>query len=120
MNRNILEEGHDVLISKKSLHDKLISLPRDKVYKDQDFRRLGLKFDVTKKDGLLLKNFIKQDAEFLRDYDITDYSLLVSIYKFSDLENLQHKNNYRIFKSNDEKFLYCFCLVDFLTVSSGY
>ena len=62
------------------------------------------------------KSYLNIDTEFLNDYHITDYSLLVSIHKYSEIEMFQVKNEYRVFKSFENKFLFCFSLIDFFTV----
>ena len=85
--------------------------------KDNDFTILNLKFKLNKKDAAHLINWINYDAEFLKGNQITDYSLLITIHKYSKDDFERNKNNYRVMKSFDNLFLYNFSIIDFFCVN---
>ena len=86
------------------------------VLKDKDFMNLGLKFNISSKDAELFRKMVKSDAEYLRDFQITDYSLFVTIHKYSEEEFEQVKSNYRVMASTDKKYLFSFSIIDYLGV----
>jgi hypothetical protein len=88
----------------------------DKVLKDTDFKTLNLKLHLTKGDSCRLQALITEDSEFLKTHYLTDYSLLIAIHNYKDEDYERFKDNYRVFKSSDNKYLYCFSIIDYLGV----
>lgn len=74
-----------------------------------------MKFNLTKQDA---ENFIKcliDDTNLLRNYDCTDYSLLVSFHQKESTEfNNRLYPPIRVMSSSDDKYYYCLSLIDFL------
>jgi hypothetical protein len=103
-----------VLNGKKN---EIIEKYTKKILKDLDFKLLGLNFNLTKKDAQNLVQNITSDAEFLKGYNLTDYSLLLSVHKFAKEDLDKSFKNYRIMRSSDGMYLYNFSVIDFLTVT---
>jgi hypothetical protein len=97
--------------------NEIIEKYSKKILKDLDFKLLGLNFNLTKKDAQNLVQNITSDAEFLKGYNLTDYSLLLSIHKFTKEDLDKSFKNYRIMRSSEGQFLYNFSVIDFLTVT---
>jgi hypothetical protein len=108
VNRSTIKGGTDVVD---------ISKYRDKVLKDTDFKTLNLKLLLTKDDSCRLQALITEDSEFLKTHYLTDYSLLISIHKYRDEDYERFKDNYRVIKSSDSRYLYCLSIIDYLGVS---
>ncbi len=89
---------------------------KKKVLKDNDFTDLQMQFNLSKKDANNFIQNISLDADFLKGYNLTDYSLFVTIHKYSEEEANKIFKNYRINKSNDSTVLYNFSIIDFLCV----
>lgn len=87
------------------------------VLKDIDFKVLDLTFNLSKKETLNLLNYSQSDADLLKQFSLTDYSLLVSIHKFKQEDYEREYKNQRIMKSSDDKYLYVFSIIDFLCVN---
>lgn len=87
-----------------------------KVLKDNDFTDLNLKFKLTKKEAKNLIQNISLDADFLKGYNLTDYSLFVTFHKYSDEEASKAFKNYRVNKAIDNSVIYNFSIIDFLCV----
>jgi len=84
--------------------------------KDNDFVDLKLSLLLKKEEASKIVNRLEQDTKFLMSYSLTDYSLLLSIHAFTKEDYEKTKDNPRIFKSADGKYLYCFSIIDFLCV----
>lgn len=89
---------------------------KKKVLKDNDFTDLKMQFKLSKKDANNLIQNISLDTDFLKGYNLTDYSLFVTIHKFSEEEANKLFKNYRLNKSVDSTVLYNFSIIDFLCV----
>ncbi len=96
--------------------NEIIEKYSKKILKDNDFKLLDLSFKLSKRDAQLLQQNISSDAEFLKGYNLTDYSLLLSIHKYTKEDSDKSFKNYRIMKSSDGEYLYNFSIIDFLTV----
>ncbi len=116
MDRNAIDpkDKEMVMNGKKN---EIIEKYSKKILKDLDFKLLGLNFNLTKKDAQNLVQNITSDAEFLKGYNLTDYSLLLSIHKFTKEDLDKSFKNYRIMRSSEGQFLYNFSVIDFLTVT---
>jgi len=114
-----MDKDQELLIRKRGV-EEVLQLLKDKVLKDEDFQKLGLSFDLSIKDADLLKKCIELDAKKLNELSMTDYSLIVSIHKNNEVNSRMAASNYRIFKSIDDKYLYVFSIIDFLTVLSTF
>jgi len=104
---------------KDGFQDEIEDNHKNLILKDNDFEHLKLNFLLSTKDA---KNFIlsiENDAQFLSNYNITDYSLLVTIHKF-DKDAYLKSFNCRVMKSYDDKYLYNFSIIDFLTVNFNF
>ena len=90
---------------------------KKKVLKDNDFTDLNLKLKLSKKDANNLTHNLHLDAEFLKGYNLTDYSFFVTMHKYSELESNSVFKNHRINKSSDDTIIYNFSIIDFLCVN---
>lgn len=97
--------------------EELISGYKDVVLKDNDLSFLDIKFNLSSSDATNLMKAVEQDSLFLEKYWITDYSLLLTIHKFRVEDYRANFKNLRVMKSYDDKYLFCFAIIDFLTVS---
>jgi hypothetical protein len=97
--------------------DKLIEKYRKKVLKDNDFKDLGFSLKLAKKEALAFQNNVANDAEFLKGYNLTDYSLLLTIHKCNEFDAEKASSNYRILKSSNNEYLYVISIIDFLCVN---
>jgi len=93
---------------------------KKKILKDNDFTDLKMQFKLSKKDATLLMQNISLDADFLKGYNLTDYSLFVTIHKYSEEEANKVFKNHRINKSIDTTVLYNFSIIDFLCVNKDF
>jgi hypothetical protein len=116
VDRNVIIEEDKVIIKKGEI-DKIIEKYKKEVLKDMDFIDLGLTFKLSKKDSLTLQSFTKYDAEMLKEFNLTDYSLLVSIHKYTKEDFEKSYKNCRVMKSYDSKYLFNFSIIDFLCVN---
>jgi hypothetical protein len=90
----------------------------NKVLKDEDFKNLKIKLNLKFEDCHNIINIVEEDTKFLKKHFITDYSLFLNIHIFNDnFDNILSESN-RIYKSIDNKFIYCLSIIDFLTVLS--
>jgi len=90
---------------------------KKKVLKDNDFMDLSLKLNLSKKDSHFLIENLHLDADFLKGYNLTDYSLFVTMHKYSELEANTIFKNHRLNKSTDSTIIYNFSIIDFLCVN---
>jgi len=109
-NLKILKTGNE---ADKS---KIIEKFSKEVLKDKDFTNLDLKFKLSKKDADCLRKMIRSDSELLRLSCVTDYSLFVTIHKYS-AEDLENKS-YRVMASSDKKYIFSISIIDYLGVIS--
>lgn len=86
------------------------------VLKDEDFLNLGLSLNISRKDADIFEEIIRNDTEFLKNYIITDYSLLLNIHAYREEDYERNYKSNRIFKSCDLKYIYCVSIIDFLGV----
>jgi hypothetical protein len=89
---------------------------KKKVLKDNDFTDMKLKINLSEKDAHNLIQNLHLDADFLKGYNLTDYSFFVTMHKYSESEENIISKNYRLNKSNDNKIIYNFSIIDFLCV----
>lgn len=90
---------------------------KNMILKDNDFSCLKLNFTLSANDARNFALSIENDSEFLSKYNITDYSLLVTLHKFRKDDYIKYYNC-RVMKSFDDKYLYNFSIIDFLTVKN--
>jgi hypothetical protein len=102
-------------VNNGKIADVVVNL-KNRVLKDTDFEELRIKLLIPRKDYDFLLNNIKDDMMFLYKKNITDYSLLINIHKYSAEEYTKVANNYRVFKSTDSSYTYTFSIIDFITV----
>jgi len=96
---------------------------KKKILKDLDFDILPeFSFNFDKETCIELQSIIFEDSEFLKGFNLIDYSLLVSIYKYSEeyfnnysQNNNNNNQNYRIIINNNKKYIFCFSIIDYLT-----
>ena len=90
---------------------------KDKILKDLDFDLLDFSFNFSKKDCDLIQKSLCEDSEYLKGNNLIDYSLLCSIHYFNqeDYNKVEKEQKYRIMKTKDNKFLFNFSIIDFLT-----
>ena len=97
--------------------EEVIEHYKKSILKDLDFDLLDFSFNFTKKDCDLIQNSLCEDSEFLKGNNLIDYSLLCSIHHFNadDFDKVEEEQKYRIVKTKDNKYLYNFSIIDFLT-----
>jgi hypothetical protein len=120
VNRSCLKEIDKEIYTKGNSvrQGEIIGKYKNVVLKDSDLDFLNINFPLSYIDATNLVTCCENDSDFLAKYGITDYSLLVAIHKFSSKESFKpFYTNTRIFKSTDEKFIFNFAIIDFLTVS---
>lgn len=97
--------------------EEIIKLNKDNVLKDNDLRFLELEFNLSSSNAINLKKAVEKDSEFLEKYEITDYSLLFALHYFNKDDYSRNFKNLGVLKSSDNKYLFCFSIIDFLTVN---
>jgi len=109
----IPETDLTMLINKNK---KMILKYKNVILKDNDLKDLNITLNLTNEEMKKIIKQIENDTAFLNSYNITDYSLLLTIneYKLEDYEKFN--DNIRIFKSKDDKYLYSLSIIDFLSV----
>lgn len=115
VNRSVLTLDERKLVNKGKIADVILT-NKDQVLKDTDFKELGIRLVVSKKVKETLEQQLKEDIIFLLSYNITDYSILINIHKFSNEEYSKLMNNYRVICSTDMFYIYTFSIIDFITV----
>jgi len=101
---------------KQKEKSEITKIYRQEILKDKDLTFLNVEFDLSSSDAKNLITAIEKDSIFLENYWITDYSLLTSIHKFKTEDYRAYFKNLRVIKSTDDKYLFCFSIIDFLTV----
>jgi hypothetical protein len=104
----------------KDYKEEIIKINKNKVLKDNDFRFLELEFNLSSSDATNLITAVEKDSYFLEKYWITDYSLLVAVHRFRVDDYRSNFKNLRVLKSSDDKYLFSFSIIDFLTVKRKY
>ena len=97
-------------LSKEVLMEKY----KNSVLKDKDLSILQIKFNLSSFDGRNLLTCIEKDSEFLQEYNITDYSLLVFVHRYQKEDIFNNLGNLRIMRSVDYKYIFNFSIIDFL------
>ncbi len=97
-------------------NEKLLEKYKKSTLKDNDFTDLHLSLHLYNEDKLKIMAKIEHDSKFLQSYNLTDYSLLLSIHIYIEEEYEKYKDIPTIFKSSDGNFIYCFSIIDFLCV----
>ena len=97
--------------------EEVLEKYKKSVLKDLDFDLLDFNFNFSKKDCDLIQNSLCEDSEFLKGSNLIDYSLLCTIHHFNpdDYDKVVENQKYRIIKTKDNKLLYNFSIIDFLT-----
>ena len=108
-------KDRDMILNGKQ--QEVLEKYKKKVLKDNDFMDLKLQFKLSKKDANNLIQDISLDADFLKGYNLTDYSLFVTIHKYTEEEANKSLKNYRINKAVDNSVIYNFSIIDFLCVN---
>lgn len=94
----------------------MIQKYKNEILKDNDLKDLNIKLNLTDEDMERIIKQIEDDTAFLNSYNITDYSLLLTINEFKLEDYEKFADNIRIFKSRDDKYLYSLSIIDFLSV----
>lgn len=115
IDRSVLEHK-DTDMVKNGKKTEVIEKFKKKVLKDNDFKALGFGFKLSKKDANFLQSNVSNDAEFLKGYNLTDYSVLLTLHKYTKEDCERSYKNYRVMKSSDDEYLYNFSIIDFLCV----
>ena len=97
--------------------EEVLEKYKKSILKDLDFDLLDFNFNFTKNNCDLIQNSLCEDSEFLKGGNLIDYSLLCSIHHFNeeDYNNVEENQKYRIVKTIDNKYLFNFSIIDFLT-----
>jgi hypothetical protein len=93
---------------------------KNRVLKDGDFKNLEVEINIKFEDCQKVISIVEDDTKFLKKHSITDYSLFLNVH-LNTVENSNYldennRNTHRILKSIDGKYIYCFSIIDFLTV----
>ena len=114
--RNTLnkDDRQDILNGYK---EEVIEHYKKSVLKDLDFDLLEFSFNFSKKDCDIIQKCLSEDSLFLKGNNLIDYSLLCTIHHFNeeDYNKVDDAQKYRIVKTKDNKFLFNFSIIDFLT-----
>lgn len=97
-------------------------LPKEKIWKkykntvlkDKDLDITGLKFILDFKDWQNITSIIDSDSSFLQNLQVTDYSLVVFVHEYRQEDLEKNKGNKRVIKSKNNKYIFNFCIVDYL------
>lgn len=109
------------LKSSKDAKKRIIQRKKDVVLKDEDFRILDFKLNLSNNDKYNFLRLIKEDANFLKSFNITDYSLLLTVFNRRSKNNLQkneenlRRPNRGLFESDDKLFFYQISIIDYLS-----
>lgn len=114
MNRSELSIEERKMVNNGKVADVISGL-QSRVLKDTDFKELGIKLLLSKKDYDFLISKIKDDITLLYKKNIHDYSILINIHHYNEEEFNKLSNNYRIFRSTDKSYIYSFSIIDFIT-----
>jgi hypothetical protein len=114
--RSVLTKA-DIEAVLEGQRDKIIEKYKKKVLKDNDFKDLGFSLKLSKKDAFNFQNNIANDAEFLKGYNLTDYSVLLTIHKYNPEDAERSIDNYRVLHSSNGEYLYNVSIIDYLCVS---
>ena len=100
----------DLILDKEELMTKYKNI----VLKDVDLSIIDMKIELNISKGKILLNSIFNDSLFLEKFGVTDYSLLIFVYNYS--ENIMDKYfwNHRIVADVDRKYIFNFSIIDFL------
>ena len=93
---------------------ELFNIYKNTVLKDIDIGIIGLEINLDINDYENLMAMIDSDSMFLQNFEVTDYSLIVFVHKYRKEDIINNKNNSRICRSKDNKYLFNFAIVDFL------
>ncbi len=114
VNRSELTFEERKMVNNGKVADVISGL-KNRVLKDTDFKELGIRLLLSKKDYDFLFTYIKEDITFLCKKNIHDYSILINIHQYNEEEYSKFSNNYRVFKSTDQSYIYSFSIIDFIT-----
>jgi hypothetical protein len=115
VDRSVLSKT-DVEEISQGLINKIEERHKKNILKDNDFKALGYSLKLNKKDAFMLQNNIANDSEFLKGYNLTDYSILLTIHTYNEIDYQRLGTNYRLYKSIDNKLLYNLSIIDFFCV----
>jgi hypothetical protein len=115
VDRSVLE-ARDMMLIQDGKTAQVEDKYKKTILKDNDFKALGYSLKLSKKDAILMQSNIASDAEFLYGYNLTDYSILLTLHRFNDQDAEKTISNYRVFKSTDGKWLYNLSIIDYFCV----
>ena len=95
---------------------KMIQKYKNVILKDNDLKDLDISLNLTTEESERIIQQIEDDTAFLNSFNITDYSLLLTINEYKSEDYEKFKDNIRVFKSRDNKYLYSLSIIDFLSV----
>ncbi len=118
VDRQVLNDKNVKIVQSgnKQEKERIMSIIKKEVLKDKDFTNLGMKFTLSDSDADLLKRMVKSDSDYLKIFNITDYSILVNIHKYykEDMEN----KSYKVMASTEKNYIFSFSIIDFLGVKT--
>lgn len=100
------------------------------VLKDEDLKSIGFKLMFSDEDSERFIDSIEKDCKLLKDYNITDYSILINVYDLhsyyvssKDTNEMISRNqkieeikeNFNYFISIDNQYLYEIAIIDYLS-----
>ena len=94
--------------------EELINKYKNVVLKDVDLSIINIKIELNTSKGKILLNSIFNDSLFLEKYGVTDYSLLVFVYNYTQKYMEKYYCSHRIIADIDNKYIYDFSIIDFL------
>ena len=107
-------KAEDINLKKSVLFNKYKNI----ILKDVDLDITGIKFELNPYDGKNILLSICNDSIFLQKYNVIDYSLLIFVNKFSKKNFESHFGNSSVMHDVDKKYIFNFCIVDFLDTFS--
>lgn len=107
-------KAEDINLKKSVLFNKYKNI----ILKDVDLDITGIKFELNPYDGKNILLSICNDSIFLQKYNVIDYSLLIFVNKFSKKNFESHFGNSSVMHDIDKKYIFNFCIVDFLDTFS--
>lgn len=107
--------ANNAILSRNQKASELITKHKGKVFKDKDLIELGFKLRISKSNASNLLECINDDLSILKKYNLTDYSLLVSIHTKNNKEySTTLYPPVRVIESSKGDLIYCLSLIDFL------
>eukprot|EP00340_Litonotus_pictus_P011140 CAMPEP_0170539604 /NCGR_PEP_ID=MMETSP0209-20121228/104053_1 /TAXON_ID=665100 ORGANISM="Litonotus pictus, Strain P1" /NCGR_SAMPLE_ID=MMETSP0209 /ASSEMBLY_ACC=CAM_ASM_000301 /LENGTH=380 /DNA_ID=CAMNT_0010841611 /DNA_START=1221 /DNA_END=2359 /DNA_ORIENTATION=- len=101
-------------LSRRQKATELVTKYTGKVFKDKDIMELSFKFKLNKSSASSLIECLRDDTNILKKFNLTDYSLLVSVHRKEEEDFTKLHPPVRIMSSSKGELMYSFSVIDFL------